>query len=458
MKKNINQKIDQILDTSYNNNNATTITKSTDTLSDTKNVLSFEALFSNDFMSEFFSGTSIPSDFSKIRKAELRISNQTYQGYDNLLLQFSCNNKDFIHFSALTNSNTKETYFSVPELSNTFYSFFSESDDSTKITDEPLDNSKNKNSKVTVTKSLAQKLLTKYSYLIIDEVTSVKLEKQVKISSGNIAQNTAKLNFSFTFRDLLQILNNIIEELSYDTDIEDIVIASGICDNSSEYKSYLSLVIIALNMYLQDKDLDGKIEFSLWVNEKGSITAQNINVTYHDTVLDYSSKLLQKNTKAVYDSVIKYIDPINQYILAFTGNGQLDGLSFDGSLDATLHYSNNQDSSKNTDYYGSFHYAISNIIKKGAKSIKVNGLMYSKENKNQPLSINFSYDNTNKTSRLKATKNNIEYLTIKMYEKKESLVMPAIPSKSSTLYQGVDELLPFIHTLNFSNLKFYVLE
>lgn len=458
MKKNTNQKIDELLNSLYTSDNATNNAKPKDALSNSKSVLSFEALFGDDFLSKLFSGTSISHDANMIRKAELKISNQTYKEYDNLLLQLSCNNNDFINFSALTNRNTKEMYFSIPELSDAFYSFFNKPDDTTDTIDESLAKSKNINTKVTLTKSLVQKILTKYSSLIIDEVESVTLEKHINITTGNITENTAKLSFSFTFRDLLRILNNQIEELSYDSDMENLIISSGICDNSSEYRSYLSLSIIALNMYLHHKDMDGTTEFTLWVNEKGKIVAQNIKVSYHDAVFNYSSQLLQKSTKAAYNGNIKYMDSSNEYALEYTGTGQLDGLSFDGSLDSTFHYTNYKDSSENINYNGSFHYSISNIIKKDAKSIKVNGLLYSKENRNQPFRINFHYDKPNKTAELQATKNNIDNLTIKMQQKKESLQTPEIPSKNSILYQGIDELLPFIHALNFDQLKFYVLE
>ncbi|BCN32495.1 hypothetical protein [Anaeromicropila herbilytica] len=409
--------------------------------------MSIDALFGNNFIYNLLNKTST---LDSVHTIGLDYRTQSKKDKKYALLDLHCNDNDLLNIMTQYDSQKKQFYLSIPELSEG--TFFFSPDSSKNSSDSFLSHSNQKQDTKRLSKSKKIKLIKKYIHFYMNQIKSVTLERNVKLTSKHITKNTTKLSFSFTLKELLTSFNNLLEEVSYDSDIEDIIVSSNIC-STSEYHSFLSLCTLGLNMYFHDKDMDGNIDCSIWVDDSGNIIGRNISVSYRNSKIIVAYKTLRKGSQIAYDGLLQYNASNDDcFKLTAKGSGRLDGFNFNGDLNTIINYQSQANSNKNSNYHGAFSYQIKDLFKLDKESLTLNGLLYQDTDIKHPYKIDFTYDRSDSSALFKAYKDDTKYMTIEVTQKKESEDSFQMQLDQSQIYDGLKGLLPYISSLDFSKL------
>lgn len=232
-------------------------------------------------------------------------------------LGLSLNKTNVISAEAyLDNDNVK---FRLPQLSSAYIKISQ--------SDKTADISKLFSSKLTDSNDIAD-FLNRYGTIVIDHVKHVRINKNTKLTQGDISVNCSKLTVTITSADQKNMEAAILKSAKSDDYIIDML--PSFDTTKEEYIKSIDKLLADLkdgNIKSDQKD----IKMDVYVDRNGKIIGRDIEVNKNGEYgKAFSYSLLDKNNKS-YISINLYDDK-DKDALNITGNIVKKNDAYDGSL------------------------------------------------------------------------------------------------------------------------------
>lgn len=343
----------------------------------------------------------------------------------NYLLNWNKKNKSTEHTSSLsqlTYDNTsllsiyhnyeeenKGVYYQIPNLSSEWFSLTSPS--SSDIVSQNIEKIEGVFNSNRLDEDLLKQLFTSYADFMIKEVNDVTMTRNINITINKKDISCTQLNYSYSINEFLTSIAALLQEASYDKDLEQLIVGTNLYD-SSDYKSYLNLGAIGINMFSHYNQLDGTFDTTLWIDKKGTIIGRKLNFSNDSMKTTLQYQLYQKGHTIDYAVSLDYENSLDKQTLQWSliGDGNLNGLSLTANGNTNISYNLNQKDGDHIDYIGSYEINGKYLLNK--KQLTLNGILsLSSKDKSMPtydLNADIEYTNNSDTKQITANGNIIE--------------------------------------------------
>lgn len=214
----------------------------------------------------------------------------------------------------------KSDYFvRLPELSDAYLNLSDE------LATEDLDLS---NFKLPETDKTID-LVSRYSDLIIDNISDVELDKDAELSCDTLTEKCSKLTVTISNDDLYDILEAILEEAKDDEYIRDLLSVYSVAE--SDYEDAIEDALDSLDDSSDDL-LEEDIEMIVYVDSNGAIIGREFSTDSTDTVFSYS--YLTKNSYNEYNLSVNDVN--GDSLLDISGSHTKKGETYDGSAEIEI--------------------------------------------------------------------------------------------------------------------------
>jgi hypothetical protein len=384
------------------------------------------------------------TDFQSI---EAKISTLSKGTNEKTTMGLSYNNQALVTFNALLNSENSELYLNVPELSSAYllYSL----DDLMSYTGESMYgyDSREYTKKIeelitsdAVTPQVLNTMLKKYSSIIVDNLTNVKLEKNVSITASDSKDNYNKLTAEITEKDFQTMISAILKEAKNDEDLKNLLVALEVCTKDE----YADLVDNAIKEIEDDTDIstDDPVYMNVYVDKNGKIMGREFTSSEKDAT-GGGYYLVVKGAKV---GLTGWVKENGNNIVDFSADGSVSNNGFNGKI-----VTNFTDSEDNTTY-------TFNVDVENAKQVTDTGYLNGKFTISSPLLMGAGLvldckgDDKEQNMKFQVTYGGMEAATIDITGKKGEYKEFELPPTDGEVYDGINDIYSYMGAADFEGL------
>lgn len=252
-------------------------------------------------------------------------------------LELAVNKTDVLSVNAIMDCNEEEVYLQIPELNKTYLGA-SFSDLGIEFDDEYWEMFESISKYMPASKDL-DKLLTKYAEIALECIEDVEKDKETLKAEG-ISQKCTALEVTIDSDTLQDMLEAVLEEMSEDKDLEDLVKKTlevseefdADLDVDDAYDEFLDLIDEMLDD-IDDVDMgDEEIVMTLYVNSKGEVIGSEMEMTG----MTVSYAMPKQGSKFGFEYVIEYSDYYDEVKISIEGSGKESGSKLSGEFEVKV--------------------------------------------------------------------------------------------------------------------------
>lgn len=268
------------------------------------------------------------ADFQSV---EAKITTLTKGKNEKTTVGLSYNDQALVTINALLNSDTSELYTNIPELSSAYLLF--SLDDLMSYSGESMygydsrEYAKKIEELITndaVSPKTLNTILKKYSSIIIDNISNVKLEKNVSLTASDLKGNFNELTAELTEKDLKSIVSAILKEAKNDEDVKNLLVALEFCTKDE----YADLVDNAMKEIDDSTDIssDDAVYMKVYVDKNGKIMGREFTSSGNDAT-GAGYYLIVNGNKV---GLTAWIKENGNSIMDFSADGSITAAGFSG--------------------------------------------------------------------------------------------------------------------------------
>ncbi|MDF2819598.1 MAG: hypothetical protein K0R15_39 [Clostridiales bacterium] len=221
---------------------------------------------------EFLESIYLPTSLTSI---EL----QTYSAYsmkDGFMGEYSLhfNDEKFVDVSAYFDIANKTLIASIPQLTDKYMYA-----DMTDIFEEMMTDvdfsSFDKIKELDITSEELEKLLTRYTDILVESASDVKREKNVELEVGESTGKFTKITSILTEKDALKLLKSVLKEAKTDKTLMKFASLADVSED--DYKDAIDEALDSLEQTDTDLSSDEMLKIEVYVDSKGTIVGRNIS-------------------------------------------------------------------------------------------------------------------------------------------------------------------------------------
>lgn len=229
------------------------------------------------------------------------------------IISLAANDQTFTTLNMLMDTDKELAYILIPELSKAYlklstnpYDELSGSMAFTPFTAKQLTDFLNNNP---LTEELLNKLLKKYTSIVINEVNDVTVAGSDKVIAGNVSANYTKLIVKIDEETALSIGEKVLTTAKEDKDLLNLLVAFKLC-SKSEYNSRIQETLDFIEKKKADIPEDGTgkeavLTMNVYVDDKGNITGRDFSFEDNSekiNTLSFGYKTAKKDSDIGFDA------------------------------------------------------------------------------------------------------------------------------------------------------------
>lgn len=225
------------------------------------------------------------------------VSMQTGQKFKSSVSLFA-NDTKFTSLDFLLDNKKGLAYILIPELNKAYLKMSTNTDygellgaktsfDSNELLALIYDNS--------LTEELLNKLLKKYSDLIISEINNVDETKQENITAGKVTQDTTKITVKLDEKTLLAVAQKVLIAAKEDKELMDLCVEFKVCTK----KEYTKSIQEQLDTIKKDQTIattKEALNMNIWVDKKGNIIGREFAITVDKEETSFGYKVAKSGS------------------------------------------------------------------------------------------------------------------------------------------------------------------
>lgn len=380
------------------------------------------------------------SDFQSL---EAKFSTLSKKNQDKASFGFLYNGQSLFNLDTYLNSETNDLYFSIPELS-TAYLYFSMADLTENTNGSSTDYAKEVEKFLTsgsLSPEVLNSLLKKYSAIIVDNIDNMVVDKNVKISTGDLSGTYNILTSKLDVKTLNNMARTILNTAKEDEDLKKVFVASGVC-TEDQYGTLIENALAEIDSADTDTDSSDFFYFRVYVDNTGKIVGREITDAF-DFSLDAEATSfgyyhLAKDNKRGFKLWLK---EEGKNVFELNADGSVSSKGFTGN--ANLSFSN-FDSTYSDYANSSIDIAMENVKMskdgKGSGKFTVTSDMFM----GGSIVLDYQGEDKNVNVKLQLLYGGIEAGTLEISATEGKYEDFELPGSSDQIYDGLNDTYSYI--------------
>jgi hypothetical protein len=297
----------------------------------------------------------------------------------------------------------------------------------------------------TLSSETLNKILTRYSTIIIKNIDTVEMDKNTKLSASDINSDFTKLTATISNEDANAMALDVLNEAKTDKELINLLTTTEIT-TETEYQASIDEAINQLNSFIDTTNESESIQMVVYVDKYGQIMGREFNSNQVDT----NSSLGYYVTRDGKDlGFTGWIAENDVKTLAFDGTATYSNSKISGK--ATLTYSEyNELYGDNSNYTFDINFNDVSMSKEkgymnGQFSLSSSSLM------GMEIAVDCIADKTGQQVIFKLLYGGVDAVTFDIVMKETAYQDFEMPAETNEIYDGINELEAYAATMDIES-------